>query len=54
MQEARQARAYPALPPTSNVPDVPDQLRRLGELRAAGIVTGAEFEGKKAELLARM
>ena len=33
---------------------VPDQLRKLGELRDAGIRTDDEFETKKAQLLARM
>jgi hypothetical protein len=31
-----------------------DELRKLAELRDAGIVTEAEFNAKKAELLARM
>jgi hypothetical protein len=34
--------------------DVPDQLRRLAELRDQGILTNEEFQAKKAELLARM
>lgn len=33
--------------------DVLDQLKRLGELRQAGVLTEAEFEAKKAELLRR-
>jgi uncharacterized membrane protein YeaQ/YmgE (transglycosylase-associated protein family) len=33
---------------------VPDQLRKLGDLRDAGILTDEEFETKKAQLLARM
>lgn len=40
---------------TGAVPvDAADQLKKLGELRDAGVVTEAEFEAKKAELLARM
>jgi hypothetical protein len=35
-------------------PDVYEQLRKLGELRDLGIVTGDEFEQKKRELLARI
>jgi hypothetical protein len=35
-------------------PDPIDQLRKLGELRDAGILTSAEFDAKKAEILARM
>jgi hypothetical protein len=34
--------------------DIPDQIRKLGELRDSGMVTPEEFEAKKAELLARM
>lgn len=35
-------------------PDAIDQLKKLGELRDAGILTPAEFEAKKVDLLARM
>nr|WP_284501114.1 SHOCT domain-containing protein [Bowdeniella massiliensis] len=31
-----------------------DQLRKLGELRDAGVLTEAEFEAKKADLLGRL
>ena len=31
-----------------------DQLRKLGELRDAGLLTPEEFDAKKSELLARM
>jgi hypothetical protein len=41
-----------ALPSTPM--DIPDQIRKLGELRDSGMVTPEEFEAKKAELLARM
>jgi hypothetical protein len=34
--------------------DVADQLRKLGELHAAGILTDAEFTAKKTELLDRL
>jgi len=34
--------------------DIPDQIRKLGELRDSGVVTPEEFDVKKAELLARM
>jgi Bacterial PH domain/Short C-terminal domain len=44
-----------AVPQTAtDAPDIPDQIRKLGELRDAGVLTAEEFEGKKAELLARM
>jgi uncharacterized membrane protein YagU involved in acid resistance len=33
---------------------VTDQLKKLGELRDAGVLTTEEFEAKKAELLARL
>jgi hypothetical protein len=34
--------------------DVPDQIRKLAELRDAGAITDEEFEEKKKELLERM
>ena len=34
--------------------DVFETLKKLGELRDSGVVTSAEFETKKAELLARL
>jgi Short C-terminal domain len=34
--------------------DTIDQLKRLGELRSSGVLTDAEFETKKAELLKRI
>lgn len=48
-------RDTPPQPPVAPVqPDVVDQIRRLGELRDAGVVTDAEFDTKKAELLGRL
>jgi Short C-terminal domain len=35
-------------------PDTLEQLRKLGELRATGVLSNAEFEAKKAELLRRI
>lgn len=35
-------------------PDVLEQLRKLGDLRKSGVLTDAEFEAKKAELLGRI
>jgi hypothetical protein len=48
--------ATPAAPGTTSpgAVDPIDQLRRLGELRDAGIVTEQEFAAKKAEMLARL
>lgn len=37
-----------------SAPDVVGQLTQLGQLRDAGVLTAAEFDAKKAELLARM
>jgi hypothetical protein len=34
--------------------DIPDQIRRLGELRDAGLLTDDEFAAKKTELLERL
>jgi hypothetical protein len=57
---ARPVGAGPAAPPrsapvaSSPDPDALEQLRKLGELRDAGVLTAAEFEAKKAELLGRI
>ena len=66
---AQDAQAYPqqgyeqqyvpqqyAPPPPAPAPqeeDVIAQLERLGELRASGVLTEAEFDAQKARLLAR-
>jgi hypothetical protein len=34
--------------------DIPDQIRKLAELRDAGAITNEEFEEKKKALLERM
>jgi hypothetical protein len=34
--------------------DIPDQIHKLGALRDAGLLTDAEFDAKKADLLARL
>ena len=44
-QEAAPAPAAPAADPL-------DQLKQLGELKAAGVLTEAEFEAQKAKILA--
>lgn len=44
----------PSAPTPSSSDVVFDQLRQLGQLRDAGIVTPEEFEAKKTELLARL
>jgi hypothetical protein len=33
---------------------VMDQLKKLGELRDAGVLTNQEFDAKKADLLSRL
>jgi len=40
--------------PHGTAPDIPDQIRKLGELRDSGVLTSEEFEAKKTELLSRM
>jgi excisionase family DNA binding protein len=40
--------------PAPTQPDVMDQLRKLGELHAAGVLTEDEFAAKKAELFRRL
>ena len=42
----------PAPPPQQGADDVIAQLEKLGDLRANGILTDAEFEQQKARLLA--
>ncbi len=42
--------AAPAVPPDGPM----EQLKKLGELRDAGVLNDAEFEAKKTELLSRM
>jgi hypothetical protein len=44
----------PTPAPVPKPVDAVDQLHQLGALRDAGIVTAAEFEAKKTELLARL
>jgi uncharacterized membrane protein YdbT with pleckstrin-like domain len=43
----------PAAPPSSGA-SVPEQLDQLAALRDRGVITAAEFEAKKAQLLDRM
>lgn len=44
----------PAGHSTAAPPDAMEQIRKLGELHDAGVLNDAEFEAKKAELLARL
>ena len=45
-----------ASPPTAVAPGagIPEQLRQLAELRDRGVISAAEFDAKKAQLLERM
>ena len=43
----------PAPPPADDQPDMLEQLQKLGELRAAGVLTEAEFAAQKAKILAQ-
>lgn len=38
----------------SSVPDIPEQIRKLAELRDVGAISNEEFEAKKKDLLSRM
>jgi hypothetical protein len=53
---ASPSQTVPVVAPPSDAPaaDPMDQLRKLGELRDAGILSEAEFAAKKAEILARI
>ena len=48
----QQAEAAPTPPPSSGTDDKLDQLKQLGELKASGVLTDAEFEAQKAKILA--
>jgi hypothetical protein len=39
-------------PPAAPQPDTLEQLKQLGELHTAGVLTDAEFEAQKAKILA--
>jgi hypothetical protein len=54
-QEAPPQQAYQEAPPAPAGPSTDDklaQLKELGELKAAGVLTEAEFEAQKAKILA--
>ena len=50
------AQSRPPAPQSAQptTPDVPDQIRKLADLRDQGTLTPEEFEAKKADLLARI
>jgi membrane protein YdbS with pleckstrin-like domain len=43
-----------AAPPAASGPGIPAQLQQLAELRDRGVISAAEFDAKKAQLLDRM
>jgi hypothetical protein len=54
-EEPQQQYAEPApapAPAASATDDRLDQLKQLGELKASGVLTDAEFEAQKAKILA--
>ena len=52
-QEEAPAQAYePAPVAAAPAADPLDQLKQLGELKASGVLTEAEFEAQKAKILA--
>jgi putative oligomerization/nucleic acid binding protein len=44
----------PPLEPSTPMADIPDQIRKLADLRDEGILTQNEFDRKKADLLRRL
>jgi hypothetical protein len=50
VQQPQYAPPPPAPTPSAN--DTLDQLQKLGELKAAGVLTEAEFAAQKAKILA--
>ena len=53
-EDAQAQAAYEAQPaaPAAAAPDPLEQLKQLGELKASGVLTEAEFEAQKAKILA--
>jgi Short C-terminal domain len=53
-QEAPPQQQYQAPPPpaATSTDDKLEQLKQLGELKTAGVLTEAEFEAQKAKILA--
>ncbi|HEY2355367.1 MAG TPA: SHOCT domain-containing protein [Gaiellaceae bacterium] len=52
-EQAPQEPAYePAPVAAAPAPDPLEQLKQLGELKASGVLTDAEFEAQKAKILA--
>lgn len=51
---AQQAMPSPQTPQSSQAPDLIEQLKKLADLRVAGVLTEDEFQAKKVELLERI
>ena len=51
-QQAQQQYAPPPPPPQTGMDDKLAQLKELGELKAAGVLSEPEFEQQKARILA--
>ena len=51
-QEGQYEEAPPQAAPAPPAADPIEQLKKLGELKAAGVLTDAEFEAQKAKILA--
>jgi hypothetical protein len=47
-----QAQYQEPAPAAAPAPDPLEELKKLGELKAAGVLTDAEFEAQKAKILA--
>ena len=54
LRESSEKEATASQPDADHGNDVLAQIQKLGELHDAGVLTDAEFESKKAELLARI
>ena len=51
-QEAPPPQQAPPPPAATSTDDKLEQLKQLGELKTAGVLTDAEFEAQKAKILA--
>lgn len=51
-QQQQQYAEEPAAPAAAPAADPLEQLKQLGELKAQGVLTDAEFEAQKAKILA--
>jgi membrane protease subunit (stomatin/prohibitin family) len=52
-QQQQAAPQYQEPAPAAPAPDPLAQLKELGELKASGVLTDAEFEAQKAKILAQ-